>query len=260
MNYFTIGEMAKISGFTVKALRFYEKIKLFEPSYINEENQYRYYDESQLPLLEIIKTARLLDVSPNDLVQAFSKKDNQELFELILHYQMMAQDKIRLLERQILISQNIQRLRENSLNSIRNEGVYLLQEPKRNVFTRTIDGATLQKSAGIHFAELERDVYLNAMIPLFETGILIFEEEFGNQYQLFISVLEKKNGHEIYEIPAGKYLCVNYTRDTIQKQQKKLFRYIQKNRVDTGVTLQRDLLLDLFGNEGEKFELQVQIL
>jgi hypothetical protein len=39
---FSIGEISAIKGITVKALRFYEKIGLLIPCYINPSNRYRF--------------------------------------------------------------------------------------------------------------------------------------------------------------------------------------------------------------------------
>ena len=45
---FKIGEFSKMSKVTIKALRYYEKEGLIKPSYIDNNNGYRYYDSKQL--------------------------------------------------------------------------------------------------------------------------------------------------------------------------------------------------------------------
>jgi len=44
---FSIGEFSKITGWTVKTLRFYHEQGVLAPSYIDEETGYRYYDETR---------------------------------------------------------------------------------------------------------------------------------------------------------------------------------------------------------------------
>src|SRR5512138_193567 len=51
---FSIGEVSKIKGVTKKALRFYERIGLLKPHYINPFNRYRYYSIEQFVYIDII--------------------------------------------------------------------------------------------------------------------------------------------------------------------------------------------------------------
>jgi MerR family transcriptional activator of bmr gene len=78
-KYFTIGEIAKIKGVTIKALRFYEKIELLKPCYIDPSNSYRYYSIEQFLYLDIIKAARSIGISPNDIRDILKKKDTDDL-------------------------------------------------------------------------------------------------------------------------------------------------------------------------------------
>jgi DNA-binding transcriptional MerR regulator/effector-binding domain-containing protein len=60
---FTIGEFSKISGLTVKALRFYHEQGLLVPSAIDEDSGYRYYDASKVEAARLIRQLRELDFS-----------------------------------------------------------------------------------------------------------------------------------------------------------------------------------------------------
>lgn len=46
-NLYSIGEVSKIKGITIKALRYYHKMGILEPSYIDESSGYRYYSIEQ---------------------------------------------------------------------------------------------------------------------------------------------------------------------------------------------------------------------
>lgn len=55
-DLFTINNFAKLFNTTVKTLRFYEKIELFMPAYVNTDNGYRYYKYEQINVFsEIIQ-------------------------------------------------------------------------------------------------------------------------------------------------------------------------------------------------------------
>ncbi|MCJ0606508.1 MerR family DNA-binding transcriptional regulator, partial [Enterococcus cecorum] len=45
---FTIHQLAKFTGIPIKALRYYEKIQILTPRYIDETNRYRYYSYDQV--------------------------------------------------------------------------------------------------------------------------------------------------------------------------------------------------------------------
>lgn len=59
-NMFRIGDFSKMSKVTIKALRYYEKEGLIKPSYVDESNNYRYYESNQL--LEISRIVALKQI------------------------------------------------------------------------------------------------------------------------------------------------------------------------------------------------------
>ncbi len=78
-NLFSIGEISAIKGITVKALRFYEKIGLLKPCFINPSNRYRFYSIEQFILIDIIKAARTMDIGPKKLRDVMIHRNMKEL-------------------------------------------------------------------------------------------------------------------------------------------------------------------------------------
>jgi MerR family transcriptional activator of bmr gene len=66
-NLYSIGEVSRIKGITIKALRFYEKIGLIKPFYTDAVTKYRYYSQDQLIQLDLIRALRSIEVSPKDI-------------------------------------------------------------------------------------------------------------------------------------------------------------------------------------------------
>ena len=60
---YRISQFSKISGLTVKALRYYDQENILQPTFRNEDNQYRYYNEEDLKKSQLIKCLRSLDFS-----------------------------------------------------------------------------------------------------------------------------------------------------------------------------------------------------
>ena len=53
-NLLSIGELAKIRNVNVQSLRYYEKLGILIPAYVNPESGYRYYSLEQIMILDTI--------------------------------------------------------------------------------------------------------------------------------------------------------------------------------------------------------------
>src|SRR5947209_8756587 len=58
---FTIGEFSRITGLTVKALRFYQEEGLLLPTLVDDQTGYRYYDGSKVERARTIVFLKELD-------------------------------------------------------------------------------------------------------------------------------------------------------------------------------------------------------
>jgi len=85
MPVFSIGEFSKITGLTVKTLRFYHEQGLLIPSSIDEETGYRYYAPAKVEAARAITFFRGLDFSVSEirdiLVQENEENDLLEVME-----------------------------------------------------------------------------------------------------------------------------------------------------------------------------------
>ncbi|MFA6860478.1 MAG: MerR family transcriptional regulator [Clostridia bacterium] len=75
---YRIGEFSKMAKSTVKTLRFYDEIGLFNPKFV-DENGYRYYSIEQLKSLQTIIELRSVDVSLEDIKAVVSGKSKEEI-------------------------------------------------------------------------------------------------------------------------------------------------------------------------------------
>src|SRR5687768_16981855 len=58
---FSIGEFSKVTGLTVKTLRFYHEEGLLEPYFVDPQTGYRHYDERQIEAARAIAFLRSLE-------------------------------------------------------------------------------------------------------------------------------------------------------------------------------------------------------
>lgn len=64
---YAIGEMSRITGLSVKALRLYQEKGLLEPSRVDPSSGYRYYTERDIPLAHTLRALRDLRLSLEEI-------------------------------------------------------------------------------------------------------------------------------------------------------------------------------------------------
>jgi DNA-binding transcriptional MerR regulator len=87
-----IGDFSRMTHLSVKALRFYHDQGLLEPTRIDPATGYRFYDPRQVPVAQVIRRFRDLDM-PLDQVKAILKAPDLETRtkEIIAHLTAMEQ-------------------------------------------------------------------------------------------------------------------------------------------------------------------------
>lgn len=73
---FTIGEFSRLTGLTVKALRFYHEEGLLVPTTVNDQTGYRYYDASKVELARTIAFLKELDFSLAEIRELLRECDD----------------------------------------------------------------------------------------------------------------------------------------------------------------------------------------
>lgn len=91
---YTVNKLAQISGVSKRTLRFYDEIGLLKPAYYGE-NQYRYYEEAQLLLLQQILLYRELGIPLADIQRILGSDDFNTVKALKSHKQILERDLVR---------------------------------------------------------------------------------------------------------------------------------------------------------------------
>lgn len=109
MSY-TVKKLAKLSGLSIRTLRFYDTIGLLKPAYYGHNN-YRYYEDEQILMLQQILFYRELGFPLNDIQRIISSDEFNKIDALISHKQILAQSLDRTKQLIKTIDQTIARLR-----------------------------------------------------------------------------------------------------------------------------------------------------
>lgn len=81
---YTVNKLAKLSGTSIRTLRFYDEIGLLKPAYYGD-NHYRYYEEAQLLMLQQILFFRELGFPLRDIQRIISSHDFDKVAALESH-------------------------------------------------------------------------------------------------------------------------------------------------------------------------------
>jgi len=112
---YSIGKFSIMLNLNKKTLRFYDEIDLFKPAYVDETNQYRYYEESQID--EIKEIIRLKNIGISlEQIKIITNKMNGASLETIYQERLFEIDEsLKLLTKQkeLIINEQRRTTREN---------------------------------------------------------------------------------------------------------------------------------------------------
>lgn len=91
----SIGEAAKLKNVSIKALRYYEKLGIFNPAYINPQSGYRYYSPAQLFDLDVILTCGELGIPLKHILDYQTEQGTIDLRQLLIEGSELAEQKIK---------------------------------------------------------------------------------------------------------------------------------------------------------------------
>lgn len=259
-KYYSIGEVAKITGVSIDRLRNYDKISLLKPEYVDCKTGYRYYTSNQFRKLRCIKYLRKINVPLNEIKFILNKETDSNDFILFL------EEKIKQIENEInnlkLIKEDISELKQNmecNMKSSNIENIYIREIKERYAICKRIDKDSkfIVGNREDIFAKFrsENSILLNNTI--IQKGICIdkFNDLYNKSTKIFISTKNCKQKSNLM-IPKGRYLCLSYKENNRDEAIKRLRDYIQKNKIVTkGVCLN----VILYTMPKEEFQFQVLV-
>jgi len=74
MDLLTIGQFARLTGLTVRAVRHYGELGLLQPAYVDPDTGYRYYSADQLTDAAAIRRLRFLEVALDEIREIVTRR------------------------------------------------------------------------------------------------------------------------------------------------------------------------------------------
>lgn len=213
-NLLSIGELAKLRNVNVQSLRYYEKLGILVPAYINPENGYRYYSLEQIMILDTVILCIDLGIPLKDLKNYVNADGELEFEHLLKDGKKLAKEKIRKIESSIdSINRTLQHIKAQK-TFLGRDGYY-----SRYIFERyyiaipcetRMNAKEYEKNLSQLFS-IAKEQNLQASFP---HGIIsAYHNGQFVKSTMFLEVLPA-DSPLVQKLSAGNYLCFQEPRET----------------------------------------------
>ncbi|PTM58751.1 MerR family transcriptional regulator [Desmospora activa] len=261
-KYFSIGEVSKLKNITIKALRYYHKMGLLIPAYINPDNGYRYYTINQFIYLDIIKICKQSNVSVKEIKALFAKADTNYLKLYLEQKKEEIHKEIKELEQ---LNKRINILKtaiQTSEDEIVKTGFNIQNFESRYILSSATQEGELNEIKSFDKLDKKLDEFA---IQTFQYGLIytchndkwkvsdVFRLITSHDYKLL------KDTFNVSELPQGKYLTVNCTRDAESETFELVKEYLEKNSLMCNKIYLFYLVTDVFNQYNHFSQFQISL-
>jgi len=221
---FSIGEISKYTGASIKSLRYYEELKILKPAFVDPCSGYRYYSFEQCYLIHIIMFCIELDIPLKELCGYIDKNEEIDLSTLLAHGKKIAQKKMKVLRKGLGFIEDIER--KIALTGKYHQGreIYSREIPEKKFHVmpceQPFDNDDIFELAKpfLNIKYSEDDFY-----DLSEYGCMCEHSPAGIQRYAFIELPEHAERENAKIIPAGTWFC-NQCETSQIEQAPQIFR------------------------------------
>ena len=101
-NLFSIGKLSQLTGVHAQSLRYYEKLGILLPAYIDPDTNYRYYSYPQIKIVEAIQYCVELDIPLSDFSSYIADSGEEIDYAKLIDYgRISIKEKIEKLQKQL---------------------------------------------------------------------------------------------------------------------------------------------------------------
>ena len=266
---FSIGEFSKITGLSVKTLRFYHEKELLIPVMVDAGSGYRYYDHTNVETAHIIKSLRDLEFSIDQIKLVLHECDGSEGSLLTRLEERKSAVKVRIQsQKNILkaIDQVIAFEKEN--RKVSENTTYQIKE--RELPAMLIGGIRMTgryNEMGRAFSQLGRKLnrHING-----KAMCLYYDCEYKDQdadFEPFFPIKKeiKAEGISVRKLPACRVVCLKHLGpyERLGATYEKLFEYVKEKDLKL-VTPSREVYIKgpgmIFKGNPEKYMTEIQLM
>lgn len=211
-NLLSIGELSKITGVHIKALRYYDSLGILKPAYVNPDSGYRYYSFCQKAVVDAIRFCVDLDI-PLKHFHDYTEETGPWICykDLVDRGTELVERKIQVMQERLAVLNAMQTEIERSEISCRNPGPAAYFLPKRSCYLAPCEGSLGSEESDELMKKLIMEIHRQGLKLGNVGGMLLLKKDGMWRQYLFVDVepagYEPAEPPEILRIPAGQYLC-----------------------------------------------------
>ncbi len=250
-NFLSVGDVCKIKKIHVNSLRYYEKIGLLIPVYVNPETKYRYYSYQQMMILDLILFAIQLDIPLKEAKEFIGNDGVIDMISFQRKGEEIVNQKIQALQNQLAIFDFLKKhCDDTKIIMNQTEIPYKKQEKKRHFYCIPYEHERFSLASYEELvSRLKEDVLSVTNNFVFEEG-LVYRKLHGKLRTFAFIQLDKAVKGMTTVIPSGCYDC------EVKENTFELTCEIKENKLKSDIFVCRFLLTDSFHVEKQHFEVQ----
>lgn len=233
----SIGEVSSITGVHISSLRYYDKIGILKPAYVDPFTNYRYYSYSQTEMVYAIQACVSLDV-PLKEYHNFIDKDSENInAEKLLDFAMVkANEKLKKIKSEIKEIQHYQSDIERSKKIINASEPIAFQVNQKYYYVREINKNPSENEYR-SLDKLPHIVEKHGYKLGDDYGFLYFYGDKSIKRYQFVEIESQKKpkSKNIVTIPKGAYYTKISTVDEIENAANEFKELFDKNKNRTVV-------------------------
>jgi len=218
-----IGQMSKLTGASIRSLRYYEKINILKPAFIDPKSGYRYYSFDQMYQIEVIMFCNELDIPLKEFPQFTNPDDTIDFRAFLGQGRETAEKKLSALKKGLKLINAIEQ-QMNLADSHRPGEIYTREFSEGAFYVRPCGGSLegfdlldmVESFSDISYAEED-------YTRLTEYGFLCECTPEGKAYYAFVEAPKQAANKDTRTIPAGLYLC-RQSEDSQLGQASEIFK------------------------------------
>lgn len=234
-KYLSIGELSKISGVNIKSLRYYERIGVLIPAYVNQDTGYRYYTFSQFGIVEAIQFCVELGIPLKEFNDYIDENQNILYSKLLKHASEVAAAKIRAIQDGLEFVGKLKETIERTKAHSGRQNRYSREIQSMLIYRYPIENPdTIADIPYIEVSNAIQELFRQGIQPAYEYGLLYEYEKNGKvKRNIYIEIANPPDigNPNIIELPTGEYYCRQAQDSQIEQAQEHFAELFKKGNV-----------------------------
>lgn len=209
-DFLTSGEFASLRNVNLNSLRYYEKMNLLRPAWVDPQTNYRYYRLEQLSTLDTILFFIEVGMPLKTLKNYIDQDGNLNQRQVLRDGKKAMEDKITSMQSKLTTTEfDLMNLEQNRWCN-----------DQKGIFTREIDerffivepfygeweNPTRREKEGMSLFHKAQE---SGMLPTFPAGMLVHLDRDPVTYAFFVQVLRPSScDQRVIRIPKGTFSCM----------------------------------------------------